>query len=277
MNLCDLLELGLATATQAPVFIECRAALPPGAVEQYWAASKCRQDRWYHLFRNSRASATPPARMALVVQEVLASELLTRVFAATCAGHDRFSGHEELEPVAHSILLGHLEARNGALQWMLSGQGADLGMAVDCNRFRRRVERWTDLLLGRLAAYCNPATLAFDAERALDFAEDFSTSRGNSELAWNLAIASMRTSFQTLNQPTQHVDLNRQVASAVLGCLGDEVFDGFGLGRSLWLERLARTANDTQGMIEQLIRLDAGLPTTEALQLRSPNKRRPLP
>lgn len=274
MKLCDLLELGLVTATQAPVFIESRAELPHGAIEQYWSASKCRQDRWYRLFRQGGVT---PEQMSAVIHEVLASELLTRVFVAMCAGHDRASGNIELEPVAHSIYLGHLEARNHALQWMVGGSGADLATAVDCNRFRRRVERWTDLLLGRLAAYCNPASLAFEPERAVDFAEDFATSKTTNEFAWNLAAASARVSFQSLSQATFHVELNRDVASSVLGVFGDQVFDGFGLSRSLWLERMSRTANDTQGMIEQLIRLDAGLPITEALQLRATRIRRELP
>jgi len=267
MKLCDLLELGLVTATQAPVFIECRAALPHGAIEQYWSTSKCRQDRWYRLFRQARGSLATD-EMSTVIHEVLASELLTRVFLAMCAGHDRLSGNLELEPIAHSVFVGHLEARNQALQWMIGGSGADLATAVDCNRFRRRVERWTDLLLGRLAHYHNPASLAFEPERALDFAEDFATSRTTNEFAWNLAAASARISFQALARPTYHIELNRDVVSAVLGCFGDQVFDGFGLSRSLWLERMSRTASDTQGMIEQLIRLDAGLPITDALQLR---------
>ncbi len=276
MKLCDLLELGLVTATQAPVFIESRAELPHGAIEQYWSASKCRQERWYRLFRQGAGSITPD-QMSAIIHEVLASELLTRVFVSMCAGHDQASGNVELEPIAHSIYLGHLEARNHALQWMVGGSGADLGTAVDCNRFRRRVERWTDLLLGRLAAYCNPATLAFEPGRAVDFAEDFATLRTTNEFAWNLAAASARVSFQSLSQATFHVELNRDVASAVLGVFGDQVFDGFGLSRSLWLERMSRTANDTQGMIEQLIRLDAGLPITEALQLRGTRTRRELP
>ncbi|WP_254513356.1 hypothetical protein [Anatilimnocola floriformis] len=273
MKLCDLLELGLVTATQAPVFIECRAALPHGAIEQYWSASKCRQDRWYRLFRQARGTHTAE-EMSTVIHEVLASELLTRVFLSMCSGHDRLNGNIELEPIAHSIFVGHLEARNHALQWMVGGSGADLATAVDCNRFRRRVERWTDLLLGRLAHYTDPAALAFDPDRALDFAQDFATSRTTNEFAWNLASASARVSFQTLAQPTYHVEQNRDVASAVLGCFGDQVFDGFGLSRSLWLERMSRTASDTQGMIEQLIRLDAGLPIADALQLRGTQSRR---
>lgn len=276
MTLCDLLELGLVTAMQTPVFIECRATLPHGAIEQYWAASKCRQERWYRLFRQSR-STIPAEEMSAVIHEVLASELLTRMFLAMCSGHDRLTGNIELEPVAQSIFLGHLEARNHALQWMIAGGGADLATAVDCNRFRRRVERWTDLLLGRLASYCDVKPLAFEAERALDFAEDFDTAQATNQFAWNLAVSSTRISFQAMTQPTIHAELNRNVASAVLGCLGDQVFDGFGLSRSLWLERLSRTTSDTQGMIEQLIRLDEGLPITDALQLRNTHIRRELP
>lgn len=275
MKLSDLLELALVTTSQAPVFIECRATLPAGAIEQYWAASKCRQDRWYRLFRHSRGGGLDAANMSLLIHEVLGSELLTRIFAAMCSGHDHATKQSELEPIAHSVYIGHLEARHAALQWIVSGHGADLATAVECNRFRRRVERWTDLFLGRLAAYHNPSTLSFDHERALDFAGDFDSSQTTNEFAWNLAAASTRVSIQMLDKPTLHAELNRQVVSSVLGCLGDSVFDGFGLGRSLWLERLNRTASDTEGMIDQLLRLDAGLPTVEAMQLRGvPNRRR---
>jgi hypothetical protein len=275
MHVGDLLELGLVVATHAPVFIESRCALPQGAIEQYWSASKCRLDRWYRAFRAANDPASPsPAPVADLVTEVLASELLTRVFLAACEGHDGARGEEELQPVAHSVWLSHLEARRSALERMVHGPGIDLGAAVECNRFRRRVERWTDLLLGRLSGYCQPTRLAFDVERVADFSADFRPSPGGNELAWNLALASTRMSLRTLTQTTVNVDLNRQIASAVLACLGDDVYDAFGLCRSLWLERLSRTASDTQGMIDQLLRLDAGLPVTEALQLRAAHARR---
>jgi hypothetical protein len=269
MNVGDLLELGLVVATHAPVFIECRQTLPHGAIEQYWAASRCRLDRWYRLFRTSGQAAKPQASAAELVQEVLASELLTRIFLATCTGHDRASGRSELEPVAQSVFRSHLEARHSALERMVHGPGIDLGAAVECNRFRRRVERWTDLLLSRLADHCDVAQLAFDPLRAEDFAAEYRAAANTQELAWKVALAASRMSFRALAQPTVNTDLNRDIASAVLACMGDEVFDGYGLPRSLWLERLSRTASDTQGMIDQLIRLDAGLPVTEALQLRS--------
>jgi len=275
MHVSDLLELGLVVASHAPVFIESRCALPHGALEQYWSASKCRLDRWYRAFRAaSDARAPTPDSMEELVIEVLASELLTRVFLAACEGHDAARGDDELQPIAHSIWISHLDARRSALERMVHGPGIDLGAAVECNRFRRRVERWTDLLLGRLSGYCDSARLAFDAERVGDFAADFRPAPGGNELAWNLALSATRMSLHALTQRTVNVDLNRQIASAVLGCLGDDVYDAFGLCRSLWLERLSRTASDTQGMIDQLIRLDAGLPVTEALQLRAAHVRR---
>jgi hypothetical protein len=275
MNLGDLLELGAMTAAHAPVFIESRAGMAQGAIEEYWAASKCRQERWGRFFRDHTTRGRSVGGKTMeVIHEILATELLTRVFTAICAGHDRVTGQVEFEPVAQSVMNGHHEARHQALEWMILGEGADLAVAVDCNRFRRRVERWTDMLLGRLAPYCDPAALAFEPNRALDFADDFDSSVTSNDFAWGLAMAATRASFQTLTHPSFHLDLNRQIASAVLGCLGDGIFDGFGLGRSLWLERLSRTANDTQGMIDQLIRLDAGLPTSEAFQLRSAQPRR---
>ena len=52
-------------------------------MEQYWLASHCRQERWAHAMKAFSQLAAGQARAAWsdvrpVIQEVLASELLTR-------------------------------------------------------------------------------------------------------------------------------------------------------------------------------------------------------
>src|SRR4030095_3674033 len=100
------------------------------------------------------AGDQPPWRAALacsrvrpVLEEILASELLTRIWTATAAAYDQARGDQNLGPVARSILNGHLEARRRLLTILADGRAIELSHAVDLNRFRRCVERWGDMLL----------------------------------------------------------------------------------------------------------------------------------
>ena len=74
-----------------------------------------------------------------------------------------------------------------------------------------------------------------------------------------LMLASIRASFATgLAERSPNSDLNRRIGSAILGAFRDDLFDSTGLVKSLWLERITKTANDTEVMIEELMRMDAG-------------------
>ena len=48
-------------------------------------------------------------------------------------------------------------------------------------------------------------------------------------------------------------DLNAKVAAGVIGCFDAGIFDTQGVPKSLWQARLAQVADDTQGMIDQLL------------------------
>jgi hypothetical protein len=45
----------------------------------------------------------------------------------------------------------------------------------------------------------------------------------------------------------------------VLDLFGDQITESIGLAKPLWLQRIYRTANDAQEMIDELVRLDLGL------------------
>jgi hypothetical protein len=252
--------------------IESDRSLAPEAVAQYWSASKCRQQRWAQgLKQLSSAGGDRPAsptaaddepplspprdlNVGSLLQEIFASEVLTRVWTAVVTLHNRRNRTADAEPVVRSVLMGHLEARRRALTLLVRGPGIDSHQAVDLNRLRRRAERWTDMLMGHLLLIGEVSEFAFDAELAAEFARDF---RGRSDwqqpgIAWAIVMASLRAGTRALSATSVSHDLNDQIGAAILGCLGHDAFDSLGLPRSLWIARMLQTADSARGLIEQM-------------------------
>ena len=98
--------------------------LSASGVQQYWTESKCRLDRWFRslaaLRTRSRRRGSDGGRgqwphVRGVLEEILTSEMLTRVWATVLCAFDRQQGTLEAEPIARSIMIGHLEARHRVL------------------------------------------------------------------------------------------------------------------------------------------------------------------
>ena len=66
--------------------------------------------------------------------------------------------------------------------------------------------------------------------------------------------ASLRAAFRTgLSPLSPNAGLNTRIANSILSCFPSEAFDSTGLLRSPWLMRLTDVADDTQGMIAELL------------------------
>ena len=128
--------------------------------------------------------------------------------------------------------------------------------AVVLNRMRRRNERWNDMLLSYLPSKTDVAEFAFSTARVKEFATDARES-DHSDTAWTLLLASLRLAYQRYAcEPSPNENLNERISSGILACLPSELFDSNGSIKSLWLLRMQHAANDTQGMIDELIALD---------------------
>ena len=194
-----------------------------------------------------------------VLEEILTGEVLTRVWTAVLCAYDRRRGGDDAEPVARSVMIGHMEARNRVLGLMVRGPGIETEAALKLNRLRRHVERWSDLLLAHLMATHDVSEFAVEPQRAKEFAQDLRCrgSHSGRRHVWPLAIASLRAAFQRgLSPDSPSANLNARIAAAVLACFPSETFDSTGLLRSLWMMRLTKAAEDTQGMIEDLLALE---------------------
>lgn len=268
MHVRELVETSCWVADHAPSFIAFSAPVAMEQIETYWAASRCRLDRWTYALKNLAAWGGVGTSLFLgqrradrqpLIEEILISEVLTRVWTAVATAHDRRRKHSELSPVCRSIYLGHLEARNRALQLLVNHNFTALEEAVALNRLRRRCERWTDLLLSRIAGFTEVGDLAFDMDRVSDFQREIGadSTAPNAGFAWKLVLGSIRASFASgLANRSPCEDLNAKIASSILACLSSEMFDATGMLKSHWIHRIERVSADTQGMIEDLLRAE---------------------
>lgn len=264
MQVRELVELGALVASQGSAFLHCHHSLRQRHMNLYWTASRCRQHRWAASIRqyargDSREAHENWQTMRPVIEEVVASELLTRTWAAVACAHDHQCQTREFGPVVRSVLVGHLEARNRVLNVMVYGRGFTVEEGVEVNRLRRQTERWTDMLLAYLVNRYDVTEFAFNAQRCRDFASDLGyESRVSGGHAWQLALASLRAAFHNaLTSTSPNTDLNRRIAASILACFHSDLFDSSGLLKSLWMLRLHHVADDTQGLLDLLAREDS--------------------
>jgi len=256
MHVRQLVQLAGWAAAHGQELIQSDTSLPESAIQQYWLASKCRIQRWTEVLRRYSGSASGWAprfapeetawndterseglrakgkvgqrgwRLVASVEEILLSELLSRIWAALLVGYDRQHELQQAGPLARSILQDHLEVRSRVLHLLLQPDEHLISEAARLNQLRTQVERWTDLLLAALAELVPPTAFAFDPSRVQDFAGDFSlrTPPAQRQQAWKLALASLRKSFPTNLQPgSANPDLNKAIAQAVVQCLPREI------------------------------------------------------
>lgn len=275
MHARELAELATQLATHGSGLMELTGDFDQKGIEQYWVASRCRLDRWSKAFArhsaktqntNSSQEANRWALLRPTLEEILISEVLTRVWTAIAIGRDRFRGTGEFEPVARSVLAGHLEARHRTLHLMVHGQGYSIEEAVALNRLRRKCERWNDLLLSRLNHEANVAEFAFDLSRVHECSLDLQDDRrhGLTNTAWQVSLASLRVSFQgCLRTIAANPGFNEQIVSSIVSCFPAEAFDSVGVFRPTWLIRMHTITSDAQCMLEEVLASDIAHHHTE--------------
>lgn len=269
MHVAHLADLAAVLAHHGPAMLARRAPIPPEAITAYWTASRNRLDLWHQVMtRFNRVKASGDYfRMRCwwtehmsVLEEILASELLTRVIAALGDSVDRRAGTDECSPITQAIHLSHLEARN-RVQWaILDRRGCSVTDAVRLNRLRRVTERWIDALIGGLAAHDHELLhYGMDATRTQSHAQsarESCTPPARDTVAW-LTRAAMTEGFrQHLSARVSLPQANRAVADSVLLMIRADMFDSVGVLKSLWMHRIENNANQTDQMIEEFLRPD---------------------
>ena len=72
-----------------------------------------------------------------------------------------------------------------------------------------------------------------------------------------LAVASLKCSLAGLDDRAPSADLNRRIAAAIAVALDPQSSHSIRVSTSIWLDRMSQMASDTEGMIDELMRLDS--------------------
>lgn len=258
-------DIAALVSQHGPAVLYRGDTIPPEAVTQYWANSRTRFELWHQMISRYRHAEQSGDALLMrswwrehivVLEEVLVSEMLTRVLAALAAGLDRAGDCEEISPVTHAVYLTHVEARNRVQQMMLFGRGNSVQDAVRLNRLRQGVERWTDALIGRMMVQ-HPAHIqyAINSDRAGEYAREMRSyghgpARDTASWLMNAAMNDMlrrRTSAEAALP-----EANRGVTQSVMMMLRPDLFDSVGKLKSLWLHRLQIDTDRTDRVLDEL-------------------------
>jgi len=265
MHASLLAELGSWVATYSANLVFCEKEQPMLVGTHYWMASQKRAERWMRAlkmfdqdFKNPRVRHDPWPALEIVVQEILLSELLTRVWSAAVTTYDHYRESDELFGLAHSVHIRNQEAKNRALRILLHGQATNESAFDRLNALRRRIERWTDLFLSQLPDPELVSVFAFNGDRVKDFSRE---NREQTSEQFKMKQRVIAASFSTdlirgVCVNPANPELNREIASGVLACFPADRFDSFGIPKSLhglWLEK---SSNETAMLVDHLVNFE---------------------
>ncbi len=278
-----LVDLAAVVSEHGPAILYGRDSLSPEALTQYWTTTHARFGLWHQaMARYSRAGSTDDqdameawwSDHTALMEEILVSEILTRVVAALGAGMDERAAEEEISPITHAIFLNHLEASNRVHQIILKALGAAATKAERLNRVRQGIESWTDVLIGRMSIRNTaPIQYAIDPERAAEYADEASqqghgVTRKTSNALMNISMHDMIS--QRMSSDPALPAANREVSRSVMLMLRPELFDSVGALKSLWMHRLENSADQTDRMLDELTSADINeAETSDSLELTS--------
>lgn len=237
--------------------------LPPRHQDglSYWVASKCRLQRWQSALKVFERDLDDPQEqhdpwhaIEILIEEVLISDVLTRVWTALLVHEDAARGHVEMQSIGHSVYIGHLEIRNRCLRLLLHNRAANEDAFHRLDGLRIRMERWTDLLLSRLVSIAIARQFGFDAERIDNFAadrhlEDRARRRQMESLLQSSFSAAL---IQDGSSCSANPDLNRDIVAGVLECLPADRFDDLGLPKGLMQLQLEQVPDELHRALQEL-------------------------
>ena len=228
LRLREIVEAAAWVSAHSRMFIERPERRCELQLTEFWLLSRQRLHDWTqaidtHLLAqvagHGGARRGEGGELVPLVQEVLAAEVLARVWSATLTAADRHSAGDRYERLVRHVFTGHLHARHRALSLIAEGRQLPGRELPRLDQLRRRCERWTDVLVGHLVSRYDVEEFAFDAERAREFGGT-QQDRGDvspQHAVWGLILAGIGVSFPSgLVLPEPASERSRGVARAAL-------------------------------------------------------------
>ncbi|MBM4000403.1 MAG: hypothetical protein FJ297_12855 [Planctomycetes bacterium] len=234
-----------------------------GATFDYWMQSRCRLERWGYAIRafDSRLATDPEScaeawRGACpVFEEILASEMLTRVVAALDIARQAESVRAGSTIGPRTVAIDHADMSNRVLRRLVAARGGPADVLESLHRLRRRVEYWTDRLIAAIGCAGALRGTAFDSDRATRFSDVPLTdqpSNGSGACLRGVRDA-LRDAFAwPQSAPTPHATSNRRIAAAVLSGWGRGPTEG-PWPHAIWLEHLFTQAAEAAKWVDDAL------------------------
>lgn len=193
-----VVELTADLAETALPWIDSSAEIDDSLLFDLWNEGRQLTADWQRRFdlispSNRLIALEQDLLLTTLTHEILAIEIPTRIVATIAAGIDRRRQRPESRPILEHVLFGLLHVRHQILSRILDS--GERYAALD--RYRRRCERWTDLLLGPCVVKYGMAAFTHDSRRSWEFGEDLLTET-SLDLTQHLVRPSLLTAFQGL-------------------------------------------------------------------------------
>jgi len=241
MHASRLVDLAAIVASQHRLLCQQKVDGDFWAADQFWVLTRARLNEWARTLKNCETlkvsdndfdpvqfwNETQP-----VIEEVLLSEICTRLWCATLTTIENIRHPGELDPIARSVFISSLEARRRALRLILFAKGLPGVTTTTVNSLRMNCEVWTDHLLADLSSLRLSRQYCFDRRR-LERAhlarknDDSLRAKATRREARILALRYMLST--RLATPAVCGELNSEIAAVILSCLPQAAFDGTGV------------------------------------------------
>ncbi|HWB00154.1 MAG TPA: hypothetical protein VG713_16790 [Pirellulales bacterium] len=215
MNSRQSLEFAIKLARSAAYVADRCEPIRPAAMNRLLRVFQRRTDRWHSALDREYATSA-----IAVLEEIFATEPLTRVWTALLAAIDDLSPQASHRPLAEHLLNGHVAVKRGALELLVDPVRVPPHEALSLDRLRRNADTWSDLLVGHLAIDYDVSEFAVDSIRARQVTSDHGPDGPlASHSAWRIVAASVRGSFRpSPGTIGPNAALNARIATAILAC-----------------------------------------------------------
>ena len=251
MHASDLLQLAAILAVQSPKLKAANVDPAGSYLGSYWSASEQRIDSWNQQLRLHSKEQTTRFNLTQILQEIILSEPLTRIWTAIITSGCDFQDGKEAVAAAKRMMNLHLDVHYRGMALLSRGNGHEETVA-DLVKLEHRTERWTDLLLAHVEQSYPAIHLAPNRERSLDFFQDlqYQSGRAGYGVASAITLSTMRETICCNIAPqSPHASLNFQIGATIVESCEVGELQSEGLFESLWAIRLVNRLAECQKMV----------------------------
>lgn len=253
MILRQVVELSAIASAYCEVVVERAAPIPATCLAGYLKAGRELPRSWHRRLDELQSVFTVLPRsenesfaheLLELHQESAATELLVRVFGTLLTAYDQHRASIDAAPIARRVWVDHLEFRCRLLNYVLNLEEFPEVLLIRLHKTRRRLERWTDVLLGPLVVGREIHEFAHDLQRAIDFGSEHQQLAAEAPPGhlWDMILAGLRLAIpRDLGTLSPDSRLYRQLMRTILTTLPDEAFDSAGRLKGPLIRRLERS------------------------------------